>query len=473
MPFASNLNYSACMGICGAKSSKPFRPGQKAMERMEIEELEANLKVVDDQEAPLGEGQAQSVQEEKPLGVEGIIEEKEGLKHDEIDLKVTPEKKDEERRPTLKTELLKKVSMNDPVAVKAKNSDDKKKSVNGLSRESSLSNDFPLTNRLSRKSSAIAEQVSDPRIFQRSKDETQEFRLIKMQSGDSMKLFEPASKIFRTAKQPQPKDSAIQPGKPIGGEKLALSLTANPVLPAKIVSTPNIEDRLEPVEEKNYVRRHLSDVKVGFESKPTTAQDKAQNRLVNTLPVEAHEEKAVAPLSNKLPKPELSTPKQEPVLNREVDQLAFPTIKELTEPEASGQDRRSGLHLLELSSRNRAKPLFGESSLNFHLTVSPNTDKNLLLLKQNLEDRNEIVAKPNFSSALLSKDVLQIIKMEEVVTRRDELNKEIILLDMKKHEELYDMVRTDQFRHSQTEPSRVAGGWMEFEAEGEAWKDRP
>jgi hypothetical protein len=461
------------MGVCGAKSSKPFVPGQKAMERLELEEREQKEKKVegDDKEGAKDPGEEGGLKEDEKkhrIGTALSL----SVKPEDIHLDVKDESPDLLKRTQTNQSFVKKPSIGNVVSESNKNIEEKRKTLLGISKESGVKNDPVVENKLSKKTSILNEQKIESKQTLLPREDSPDFRLIKMQSGDSVQMLDVPSQILKKAKQPQPKTGSIQPGKGITGDNPHLSLTTNPILPSKIESSPNIEEKPKEKEKFFLSQKNLIEQKQGLESKPTTTQDKSQKDKVITTLVEHSEKKENIIIESKNKRIATFTPVKAPNISNDNDYLGFATIKEQTEPEPSGMDKKSMNQFLELSSKQPKKSGAGESSLNFQLTVTPNTDKNLQLLRQNLEDRNEVVAKPNFSCALLSKEVLQIIKMEEVVHRRDELNKEIVLLDLKKHEELFEMVRTDQFRHSQTKPCKVAGGWMEFEAEGEVWKDR-
>lgn len=461
------------MGICGGKSGKPFVPGQKAMERLEQEMRE-------EEEKRLKEGENEG---EKPAGIDELEEKDDrkgkvgsavalNLKPEDVQLDIKDEGPELLKRTQTNQSLMKKSSIGNIVAERDKNIDEKRKTLVGISRETFIKDDKGGDKKSSNKGSPTIEPKLESKTTLKPKEESPEFRLIKMQSGESVHLIEPPSQIQKKGKQPQPKTESIKPGKGITGDNPHLSLTTNPILPVKIESSPNIEEK--PIEKGQFFlsQKQLTEPKGGLESKPTTTQEKVPKEQVVTSKLEQQEKKEQTASDPKNNKATGFTPIKQAHLMNANDNLRFPTINELTEPDPSGIDRKSMNQNHELSSKNRKKLTLGESTLNFHLTVTPNTDHNLQLLRQNLEERNEVVAKPNFSSALLRKEVLQIMRLEEAANKREELNKEIVMVDMKKHEELYEMVRTDQYKHSQTKPSKVAGGWMEFEAEGEVWKDR-
>ena len=443
------------------------------MEKVEQEELEEMKKKLNENEqdpkTKEKDGLAESSKEKK----EGINIVSAGLlKPEDVQLDFKEEGIDKLKRSPSGQSLKKKTSIVDLNLEANKNIEGKRKTLVSQTHLNGGSVQQGGGPNLAVIQPQVPEVKPEPKRHQKPREETQDFRLIKMQSGESMQLIETSLNNLKQGKQPQPKGSAIKPGKQVPGDNPNQLLTSTPILPAKVSSVANLDNNFKPVEGKFMSEKVLVEPRFGIESKPTTANDQNAKVQVIKTKVDPAEKKQDSAADNQKILQFKKPGDKEGKDHNDNDYLGFPTINEQTEPDPSAPDRKSLNHYLEMSSKNKLKPGLGESSLNFQLSVSPMTDKNMVLLRQNLEDRNEIAAKPNFSCALLSKDVLQIIKMEEIVNRRDEINKEIVLLDMKKHEELYEMVRTDQYRHSQTQATRVAGGWMEFEAEGEAWKDR-
>lgn len=298
------------------------------------------------------------------------------------------------------------------------------------------------------------------------KDESRDYRLIKMQSGESIYNIVNPGNNFQLLQKPEPKISALKPevNTPIDNP---LKLDSNQTERGLMNLSKTINDN------------HAI---LGKNSQTNNGNFKVLNSVPGTKKTTANEPSGAIQVS-KISREEIpgeAEPRRNTLgvftkpasgnLNHDPAQQGFSTIREMTEPEASGFYPKSHRQTLDLPSKAAKPDILGEESINIQLSANPQSDNNLMMLRQNLVDRHEVIAKPNFSCSLIGKDILQIIAMEDEKQRREENNKEIVMLETKKYEELFDMVRTETFTHSQTTPARVAGGWMEYEATGASTK---
>ena len=127
-----------------------------------------------------------------------------------------------------------------------------------------------------------------------------------------------------------------------------------------------------------------------------------------------------------------------------------------------------------IQSLHRIEEPLGFESVNQLLTVGVQSQALIYpmeMLRQNEQERVVIVSKPNFSNMLLTREILQEMHMKKEEERLDINNREVVILETKKYQELYDMIKAENCLHTETVPTEQ-GGWMVFNAEGEARKDR-
>lgn len=458
------------MGICCSGTNKaPFRPGEKALllaeqeEREEEERLRKEREEAEKNDAEDVENKSMEDNKESARKL-GVQQDGDGKERADSGLKEEP------KEQLLKNESGKFIKGKTTVE-SAKTQTNKNIEVKGLENQSPSGTieRKDNINPIKRKSiNPVTSDNNSPSQMQpvKSKETSQDFRLIKMQSGESIYNQDNSGNNLQFFKKPTPITSAIKPGVNVPTDNSSRLDTKEPE-----VGLQRLEKRfsLKGTQKDNppcAVEELGKQVVNGADTKKTTANERHGPVQVSPL----NEIEKLGKSSSQKKTLEVGSNPGVNKLHHDQGQPGFATIREQTEPEASGYHQRSNHHTLDLPSKAAKTDVLGEESIQLQLSLNPQTDPNLQLLRQNLRERNELIAKPNFSCSLIGKDVLQIIAMEEEKQRREEAGKEIVMLEAKKYEELFEMVRTETFTHSQTAPSRVAGGWMEYEATGASTK---
>lgn len=420
------------MGICGAKQKREFRPGEKHILQAEQEEREEQERIKKEAEGALGKadsavdgvakpdivqaGPSQTDQPQRDPAAASFVDPESKTKLE--DYKSRPdEPKGKIDEAKMKRQLSKQKTVDKPQIIpdaetgRPKLEIVKKTTLDKSVNQSATANSKPVEPDPSKKKETTSPKVEvrkenpkkeEPKPVEKVIEKANESpNKIKSESTDNMLIKKQMSESLLE------KDQTITPSPSPSPEK------------HKATKVGDIEPTLK-----------ISEIEA--------AEDKSKNISAPDIIAEQAQELLQKQDHLKFGRPIGYTMGQH---------LSNFVINEQTEPEASN------MNIGKLSRRGNQPSSMGLDTFNVQWSVA-RTDKNIDMLKEDLRDRNAIIAKPSFTSALLGRGA----------DTRDDNDAE-----GRKYRELWDMVKADHSDHRESQPVE-SGGWLVIEAEGEAHK---